>query len=730
VTQRTATLHAIVAVLLVVVPTVARPLAPAVAQASPARITLSAIDPVVVSGGDLRVAVTVERGATDGDAWADVTVVADLHAALGSRSALRAALDGGAVPRRVQRVVIREASAPSLGPGGVLRLAGAVPLSGAALSGTDTAVHPLRLTVTADGVDIGRLDTAVVRVGAAPSAPLATTLVWPIDAPPARDAAGDPAAVLDPHTMPGSRLDTLLTALTPAPAFVAGVTTTAPAHLLEDLARRSASVPAALLEDVLRDGPREDAVVDVDPAALRAAMLLERLRSTVGTLPGAPLVTPYADADVARLLASGPSVQPLAGRALVEGATRAVALVGRAPAPVVLLEAPVPPSLLDLLPARTVVLPYAAIDAPDLSLDIALDEPVRTLRSPTGRPVTALVGDPYVTSALGTSSRRDPGDPVRAAQDVLVRTAMIHLEAPGREGRSLVLLPPPGFDPDPRFAAELLARLGAAPWLTPTNPEALLAASSGTRVAARLPDVRVPPIADRLRDALIRTAGDLEVLVGAVDLAATGDGPMMVGDRVLRDASDELLRATSRRLDVDDALTLLGGVRAGVDRAFGTSSIAIEDVTLTDRDGTVPLAVTHVGEVPLRVRVEVSGPAALTWTDGGVRELTFAVDADAAQPLEVPVRSGATGRFPVRVRVTDPSGERLLASEVASVRATALATPALASIAATVVLLTVVGSIRQHRRGLRLRDASEGLDEGLTGGPTGTPADGPAETAR
>jgi len=690
VNRRAAALLASTLVLLAVLPGATPVRAQSDAPEEPAAVTLSAIDPVVVSGGAVRFAIVVEHRAPNGVAWTDVEVVAELHAALGSRSALRAALDGGTVPRRVQRVIVRDPAAPPVGPGGVLRIAGEVPMTGTALSGADTAVHALRLRVVANGEEVGRLDTAVVRVGAAPSATLATTLVWPLVAPPARDPAGDPAAVLDPLTVPGSRLDTQLAALVPTPLFAPGIALTAPAHLVEDLLQRSASVPV-------------EPTGDVDPAALRAATLLERLRSEVQTLPNAPLMTPYAHADVARLLASGPSMQPLAARALVEGATRPTTLVGRAPAPVILLGAPVTPALLDLLPARTVVVPHAAIEGPDLALDVPLEEPVRTLRSPTGRPIAALVGDPYLSVALGASSRRDPGDPVRAAQEVLVRTAMVHLEAPGRAGRSLVLLPPAGFDPDPRFAAELLTRLGAAPWLTPAAPASLVAATAGARTPARLADQRVAPIADRLRDALVRAARDLELLVDAVDVAG-GDGEVAVpvGERALGDASDELVRATSRQLDVDDALALLGGVRAGVDIAFGASSITIEDVTLTDRDGTVPLTVAHAGPVPLRVRVEISGPAALTWTDGRMRELAFAADATGAQSLEVPVRSGATGRFPVRVRVTDPSGERLLASEVAGVRATVFATPALALIAVTVVLLTVVGAVRQRRRGLRL----------------------------
>lgn len=721
--RRAVALAVLLAVLLPALPLVVAPSAPARAQAvaaAPARVSLSAIDPVVASGGEAAWALVVEHV---GDVpWDTVEVVADLHAALGSRSALRAALADGAVPARLRREVVPATTPGPLAPGAVVRIAGTFTLTGGALSRGDTAVHPLRLSVLADGIEVGRLATAVVRVGAAPTVPLATTLAWPLSAPPAHgpDGRADPA--LDVLTAAGGRLDTLVAApgaslvtaadgteqpvlSAGAAAFADGLALSAPAHLVEDLALRATDVATA-----------SDAAT-TDAAALRAQDLLGDVRLLARALPGAPLVTPYGDADLGRLLASGPALRPLAARAVLEGAGRTRALLGRDASPVVLLDAPVAPGVLDLLPGRTVLLPYAAIEGPDLALDVPLDEPVRSLRSPTGRLVTALVGDPYLTAALGASTRTLPADPVLAAHEVLVRTAMVHLEAPGREGRTLVLLPPPDFDPDPRFAAELLARLGRAPWLVPTAPDALADGVARPLPPATLadgPDGPVGSLPSRLATALVRTERDLALLAGAVDPAAgLPDDVVPVGGRALRDAADELLRAASRAFatDVDRAVALLDGVRSGVDEAFGTFAIAVTDVTLTDREGTVPITLTRTGAVPLRVRIEVTGPAALTWTDGRIREVTL--DVDAERSLEVPVRAGATGRFPVTVRVTDPSGDRLLAEEVVGLRATVLAGPALALIAAIVLVLTVVGTLRQRRRGLAWRTVT---------GPDGTGA--------
>jgi len=685
------------------------PGAPSDAQTSPvsgapASVSLSAIDLAVGPGaGDaastaaadsINWTLLVENASQT--PWTRIEVVTEVHGPLGSRSALRAALAGGAAPPVVARTVIPGTDGP-LVPGGIMRIVGALPLTGAALTGPTNAVHPLRLQVLADGEIVGRIDTAIVRLGTAPVETLSTSLVWPISAPPSRDPSGDVSALLDPVTVSGGRLDTLTTAASAAPAGAdgdagwAGLAIVPALHLLEDLALRSIDVPADG-SAVIDDG------TDVDEAAVRAAELLRRIRSVALTSTEGPVVTPYADVDLAQLLASGPALQPLASRAALEGARRVTAAVGRPQAPVVLLDGRVVPAALDLLSSSTVLLPYAAVDAPDLALDVPVGEPVRTLRSQTGRTLTAVIGDPYLSAALGASTRATPGDPVLAAHEVLVRTAMVHLEAPGRPGRSVLLLPPGGFDPDPRFAAALIAGLHRAPWLTPRGPTALVAAADGEREPIGLAEPPITPLPGRLVDALRRTERDLQLLVGATAGVPT-ELDVAIGTRDLRSATDELMRAVSRTSPggTDGALALLEGVSADVATAFGAFGIAATDVTLTDRDGIVPLTILRTGGVTMRVRIEVTGPAALGWPDGRVREVVLA--ADTTGSLELPVRSGSTGRFPVTVRITDPSGERVLATETLSVRATALAGPALALISLLVVGLVAIGTVRQRRRG-------------------------------
>jgi hypothetical protein len=337
---------------------------------------------------------------------------------------------------------------------------------------------------------------------------------------------------------------------------------------------------------------------------------------------------------------------------------------------------------------------------------------VRTLVAPSGRIITALIGAPALTEALGASTRTAPGDPVRAAHEVLVRSAMVLLEAPGREGRALLLLPPIGFDPDPRFATALLDGFAAATWLAPQGPVAMVANARTPRERAELveTDVAAPPA--RLRDALTTTATSITLLAGALDPSGPDGDPdrVVLAQRTLAELDDELLRASSHAYAArtETAVARLDVLRAAVDAGFGSVTLSMTDVTLTDRDGILPLALEHVGPLPLRLQVTLTSPAALGWPQGTTRAVFL--DVEQRIELTLPVRSGSTGVFPVTVTVTDPSGRRVLAEETVSVRATALAGPALSIIGVVVLTLTIAGLVRQRRRGPRTdREPRPGL---------------------
>ena len=678
-----------------------------------AQLTLVSIDGAVgagVASDTVRWRLLIEN-LTD-EVWSEVRVRADLHAPLGSRSALRAALAGGTVPALVRRVDL-DVSPATLDPGGIALSEGGLALTGLRVGGGVADVLPLRLQILADGVEVGRIDTAVLLLTTPTPTPIATSIVWSVDAPPSRAADGTVAAALDPLTLPGERLDTLVRGLARAPVDV--VTLAPAAVLLEDLALRaleqSGGAPAGAF----------------DPGAARAGELRELLVTSVRLATSAPVATPYADADVARILASPPPVRLLAATAVFEGSHRLAELTGRSAAPVTLLEGAADARVLDLVAGSVVLLPYGSIDAPELTLDLPLPEPVRPLVAPSGRLLSGIVADPFLTSAIGAGAREHfgapgvlpttseatappaQGGPVLAAHHVLMRSAMLYAEAPNRDGRSLLVLPPPELDPDPRFLIALLDGFAAASWLDLQAPGALVAASP-TAEAARAPSGPIElraadadPLTARLVQAIAAVTAARELLLDIIDADAPGGEPdeVVVAGRDLGEIADELLRATSRATltsSTEETTARLEAIAASLRASLGELSVTSSEVTLTARDGVLPLTLQHTGGVPLRLVVDVTGPAALSWPDGTQRRLTLA--ADEERTLELPVRAGSTGTFPVVVRVSSPGGTLLL-DETLSVRATAVAGPALAGIGAVVAVLLVVGTARQRRRSRR-----------------------------
>jgi hypothetical protein len=704
-----------------------------------AELTVTAID-TVVGRGVARDAIGVRLLIENRTAavWELVEVELDLHGRLGSRSALRAALAGGDVPALLRRTRV-EASPVSLAPGDIALAELAVPLTGLTPGSGIADVLPLRLRVLADGVEVGRLDTAVLHLETGAPVPVATAVVWPVTAVPARDVTGTVAAVLDPQTRPGGRLDTLVRTLAGASGEL--VTLAPSVTLLEDLARRA-----------LERGE------GVDAAADRAQSLEEQLIASVRSAASAPIALPYADADLARVLASPPPVRRLAPAIAFEGARRLAPLTGRAAAPITLLEHPTDARTLDLVAGGVVLLPYGATTEPDLALDLPFVGPSRPMTAPSGRLLTGVVADPFVTAAIAAGARQhfsarstpqglasDPliaGGPVLAAHDVLVRTAMVFAEAPGRSGRGLLVLPPPGFDPDPRFLTALLDGLATAPWLQPVTPAALALTTSGGTATSSAPLELAPtdatPVPARLVQAVADVVAARQLLLEVIDEdAPDGDVELLrLAGRDLDAVSDELLRVLHRGSDLREirangtngtngeggnggnggngpAGALTNGLLTGVESAvvlesltaalrasLGDLSISSVEVTLTARDGTLPLTLRHSGGVPLRLVVDVTGPAALSWPDGTQRRLTLG--ADEERTLELPLRAGSTGTFPVLVRISTPGGT-VLAEETLSVRATALAGPALVGIGIVVAVLLIAGTVRQRRRGHRAR---------------------------
>jgi hypothetical protein len=615
----------------------------------------------------------------------------EVHDAVGSRADLRAALDGGPLgqPAHVHDTAV--GSDGTLGPAQSTVVRDV--LSGPMLAWPDQpGVHPVRLALVRGTTVIASVTSAVVWLPEPPETPLPFAFVLPFTDVPWRTTGGSYPEGVDRGIQAGGRLDTVLGALERHPG--SGVALAPAAHLLEALADRADGFLTVERSDSGNLESREQPSTGAD--AVLAATVLERLREVAATLPFEPVSGPYADADLTALQAGEAPLPDLAAQAATDGRRRLQRSLGRSvDAATTVLYGAVAPAVLDLLPGEVVVLPYEATARPDPALGSDLGPTVAALRSPAGRRLLAVVGDPYLDAAL---SEPDPtAGPVVAAQRVLAETALVHLTAtPGGED-VLAAVPSLPWRPESRFLDVLLPALAEAAWLQPLPPSQLALAASvpttGTPLELRGPaQTRFP---GTLEAALATAARDLEAARNALP-----PDDRLIDGREAADLRDQLLRATSTWLSngaIGEADSLVRDVQRAVDASFGDVEVAASGVTLTSDEGPVPITLHRARGGPLVVQVEVTSPGRLRFPEGSTSE-PILLEAGGSETVAFPVAAVSTGSFPLTVRVTDPSGGRELARTVVPVRSTAVSGPALAGIGVVVLALLLAGARRRPDR--------------------------------
>jgi hypothetical protein len=637
---------------------------------------------------DLELRVVVENlGAEPLDA---LRLVVEVHPAAGSRSQLRAALDGElqTEPLHVHDPAIT-ADDP-LPPGGAIGVADVFEGDMVAWREDVGGVHPVRIAVVRGTSVLAEAVSAVVWLGELPVNPLLFSLVYPLDEAPWRTVGGAYLGTADRSIEVGGRLDRLLRALERHPE--APVALAPAAHLVEDLSDRASGFTSLQREEA---GSLESRAADPGgPSASRSATTLDRLRTVAATLPFDPVGGPYAGADLSALTLGPAPLPELAAEAAADGRRRLQRTLGRSvDASTTLTFDPLDPAVLDLLPGEVVVLPYEATTDPPAELGLDLQPSVRVLRSPAGRRSTAVVADPYLSAHLSEPDLT--AGPLLAAHRILAESAMAFFEAPGTPDRTVVALPPARWDVEPRFLEHVLAGLDAAPWLRarPLSQLALLGVPGDEPVELRpIEEARFPSAFETTLGAAAR---DLEAA-----RAALPDDATSIGGRTPMDLRDQLLRAAStwwRRTGTSEAAALVGDVQRATDTTFGAVDVAASSVTLTSDTGQVPVTLHRRRGGPILIQVEVASQGRLLFPDGR-RSETLLLEEEGTQTVSFTARALSTGTFPVTVRVTDPTGTRELERMVLSVRSTSISGPALAGTGLVVLVLLLLGAVRRRRR--------------------------------
>jgi hypothetical protein len=537
-------------------------------------------------------------------------------------------------------------------PGGSRMFTVRLTLESDGISTTESLIYPLKIDLRTGFTSLAALRTAVIFLVRRPQTPLRVAWTFVLHEPVSFDPNGvfiSPA--LEQDLAQGGRLAGEIRALlamtedraqTPIDVAVSPV-------LLADLERMRAGYA------VIDAGRRRQVKAGTGGAAA-AAQALVNLRQIVGAPEVELSALPFAAPNLPSLSFGG--LSPDLTAQLERGRDSVATVLGRLPDPG-LLRPPgsaLDPASLDHVAARGVrLLIVDPATAPPASQPLGFAPPSTTLLSTSSGPVTALVSDPNVGAML--RSELVAQDPVRAAQAVLGELAAIWLELPGLD-RGIAVTFPEDFDPSGAFFGQLVRGIASAPWLRKSTASAMAEAfppTSETALAATIPVTFSRTYVDTIK----QTRRRIETYRS-----------MLVDKSVEPDRLDTmLLLAESGQFLVDQTagFSFVGSAREQIGSVFGAvRPDTTQPITLTSSSGTgIPIRLTNGNQEPLRVSVRLVSPHL-----SGTPQSSMVLRADSTQTVNFDVELNTTGRFPVDVEVTSPSG-RVISKDTLIVRSTA-----------------------------------------------------------
>lgn len=498
----------------------------------------------------------------------------------------------------------------------------------------EDAIYPLKVQLLSGDTPAAELRTPMVFLTERPRFPLNLAWTWVLSAPLQYRPDGTFVSnELERDVAPGGRLSTLaqtLRSLRGTPVDVAV------SPLLADQLRRMASgyrvlEPGGGARAVRRGSGGSADAADVLRALSRAA----RRRSTE------LIALPYGDAVVPSMLQAGlenevPSVIAR-GRSVVESVlgTRPQRRVFR---PSFSLIDDETIGRLITLGVKTVVLdPNVVPPSPDLMFSPAA---LVTLSGSTGR-IRAVTPDPHLTSL----AQQHAADPELAARAALGDLAATWLEFPGRPGRGTAVLFPERTTLDPRFMRSFAGLVASAPWLRPTRGSRFASLIEGAETRP-VPRPRLAPVDSFFLARLF----DVRQSLSRFEAAAGSDRPVVgqLEDRLLLATTTASAGGALGRLFVDSVQGTIRRTYAGVEVSQGL-------VTLTSREGFIPVTLRNSSGLPLRVRVKLIADLSVAFVTGNSRQVVL---PPSERTLTFAVRAKTTGRFPIRVQVRTPGPDR------------------------------------------------------------------------
>jgi putative peptidoglycan lipid II flippase len=325
------------------------------------------------------------------------------------------------------------------------------------------------------------------------------------------------------------------------------------------------------------------------------------------------------------------------------------------------------------------------------------------LNGHSGRRLASAAADRGLSAHLTSGA-----DPVLAGHQLLADLVMIQQELPSQV-RGVVILPPDGWLPSEPLVKTMVDGLSTNPLLAPVTVDRLFADTQST-TQRRLPIVRA--LSSQQSSVVRITDGSLiqatRRRLQSLAQVVSGDLPALRDvDRVLLLGESADLTDRMRSAEVMAAARLIDAAK-GVFRLPGNRTI-----TLTARQGEIPLTILSSSASPARVKIRLSsqklafrpidGTGGTCQVSGTSETCTFDL-RNQNTTLKVPVVAKTAGVFSLRIDLDSPDGTLNIASSIYTVRSTAASGVGvfLTVGAALLLLMWWARDLRHGRRARRL----------------------------
>jgi hypothetical protein len=273
-------------------------------------------------------------------------------------------------------------------------------------------------------------------------------------------------------------------------------------------------------------------------------------------------------------------------------------------------------------------------------------------RSTSG--LAMLAYDDGLSALFAKTTTPDQG--ALSTQQFVAESAALLNDLPGTQGRTLFVVAPRTFDPDPATAHAFLAAAASVPWLTTTSTSAELAAARTAVPSAAAPVTRpadpatasLPPVLTASKLAALEQT--LRTVRGVAQVRDDGAAFARTWARAA-----EQLASTRWRTAPVAWNTLDGRILAATRQTTTAVKVAAGTINFLADTGRLQITVTNGLDVPvknIKVTVEAANPRLRIDRQPPV----LRIGAQSRATVSVGVTALAAGVVPLRTTLTTPDG--------------------------------------------------------------------------